>query len=112
MAAVSGTNAAHATLSTTTVDTVTITTTAGALVIMNKSGAADMYVSIDPANPTATPVDPTAAGAGFYCVPQIGNRSIVIGLGGGMSSTARAVVLKVIGNANAYSVQVAGGAAM
>lgn len=106
MAAVSGTNAVHATLATTTVDTVTITTDAGFLDVYNRSGAADMYVSVDPLDPTnASVAAPTAAGAGFYVVGQNGNRVTRIPLAGGGRSSGRAVVVKIIGNANAYSVQ-------
>lgn len=105
MASVSGNYAVHASLSTTTVDTITITTDAGYLDIYNRTGTADMFVSVDPSDPTATPTNPTAAGAGFYAVSQNGDRRTRIPLAGGGRSSTRAVVVKIIGNGNAYSVQ-------
>ena len=107
MAAVAGTDAASATLAGTAIDTVTLTTQAGAVDVLNRSGAADLFVSVSSTDATQIPTDPTSVSpsSGFYTVSQNGPRATRIALVGGSRSAGRAVIIKILGNGNAYTVQ-------
>ncbi len=89
----------HATLSTTVVDTVTVTNgVGGAVTINNLTGATTLFVAAD----TVTPADPTASGDGTYAVPT--GKSLVLGPFSRQAPGVNDVIVKVVGNANAYGV--------
>lgn len=94
MAAVSGTYSAHATLSSTTVDTVTLSTDdLQGVEVVNRSGATTIYFRCDG---TAA----VAAANGTFAV--LAGQSLYVPLGGGLGSAS--TVVSIIGDGNAYSV--------
>lgn len=97
MAAISGVLCEHATLSGTTVDTVTLTSWMRRATICNKAaaGGADIYFTFS-TNGTA-PTAATASGDGTYWVPPGGFKTV----GGG----PQGIIVSLIGNGNAYSVE-------
>lgn len=97
MATISKATAAHATLSGTTVDTVTITGGYGAVEVANRSGATTLYVTVDVGT---APTAPTAAGDDTFFVPP-GTTLLIDTQKDGISG---GTVVKIIGNGNDYSV--------
>jgi hypothetical protein len=96
MAAISGVLCEHATLSGTTVDTVTLSSWMKRVTINNKVvGAADIYFTFS-TNGTA-PTAATAGGDGTYWVPGGGFKTVTAGPLG--------VIVSIIGNGNTYSVE-------
>lgn len=97
MASISGTLCEHATLTTTTVDTVTLTAPMTRVTVINRAaaGAADLWVTIS--TTTTAPSDPTSAGDNTYWVPAGGFKTFHAGGNG--------CIVKVLGNGNAYSVE-------
>lgn len=104
MASYSVTRAKHATLSSTTVDTVTISGTYTHVEIVNTSGSTTIYATVGVGG--STPSDPTAAGDNTFTVPAGTVRTVP--LGGTASPTLlenlAPIKVKVIGNGNGYSV--------
>ena len=95
MAAVSAIQIANPTLSTTTVDTVTLSGRAETGVrIGNRSGTAYLFVTVG----TTTPADPVAGAAENFCIPAGLWRDIPFGPITGM-------IVKVLGNGNDYTVE-------
>jgi hypothetical protein len=83
--------AKHATLSGTTVDTVTVTGAHEEIEVLNRSGAADLYVTTDGSVPVA--------GADNTDIVPVGT-SLVLRASAGEGGT----VVQILGNGNAYSV--------
>lgn len=81
----------HATLSGTTVDTITITGAHNEIEVFNRSGSADLYVTVDGKTPTS-------AGDNTDIVPA--GTSLVVPAPAGDGGT----VVKILGNGNAYTV--------
>lgn len=97
MATITGNRCEHATLSTTTVDTVTLNGPISRVTVINRAaaGGTDLAVTIS-TNGTA-PATPTQQGDDTYWIPA----------GGGFKTFAAGsgVIVKVLGNGNAYSVE-------
>lgn len=93
MAAYSVATAKHATLSTTTVDTVTITAGASQVEVINRDTADYLYITYG-----VDPTDPTAAGDDTIVVPP-GN-AVTIDANGRTNFK-----VKIIGDGGGYSVQ-------
>lgn len=91
-------SAKHATLSTTTVDTVNVSSNVGSVIVLNRSGTSDLTVTTSVGSTAATPV---ALADDTIIVPA--GMSVVWSSGGARDQT---VQVKVLGNGNAYSVQV------
>lgn len=98
MASISGNLCEHATLSGTTVDTLTLSGPMTRCTVNNKAaaGGADIYFTYSCTS--TAPAAPTASGDDTYWVPPGGWKSFDV-LGGG------GVIVKIIGNGNAYSVE-------
>ncbi len=89
----------HATLSTTTVDTVNLTGAVSRVNVINRSGTANLTVTwASGAAPSAT--TPVALAAETYLVPP--GQSLTFAVGGLINQTTQ---VQVLGNGNAYSVQ-------
>jgi hypothetical protein len=88
----------HNTLTTTAVDTVTLSSPCSRVTVSNRaaSGAADIWFTVG-ANDVA-PTDPVALADDTYWVPAGGFKTV---RGGGNKNT----IVKVVGNANEYSVE-------
>lgn len=98
MAALTAVSAKHATLSTTVVDTITFSGTGDVIEVINRSGTNALYVTVNGSTPTD-------AGDDTFCVPGVvagtaPMRTLITGRG-----RYNAPVVKIIGSANAYSVQ-------
>jgi hypothetical protein len=96
MATASAAWTVHNTLSTTTVDVITLTGGVKDVTVTNwaAAGGVDMYVTYS--NTGTAPTDPVAAADDTYKVPP----------GGFITFPGRAgVIVKIIGNANAYSIE-------
>lgn len=89
MASYSVAKAAHPTLTTTTVDTVTLTQAWNRVEVANRSGAATLWVTTDGSTPVA-------AADNIEFVPP-GTTLVLVDMDG-------SVTLKILGNANEYSV--------
>lgn len=99
MASIAGALSAAATLTSTTVDTVTLNA-APFYRVINRTVAAELWITIGAGG--ATPADPAVAAANAYVVPAVVGAEIVVENPSlGASATT---VLKVLGNANAYAV--------
>ena len=98
MASNSAVSLISATLSTTTVDTATLTGSVQAVRVWNLTGTAALYVTIG--STAAQAATPTSGGDGTMVVPAGIWRAIPIPGPGG-------AVVKVIGNGNAYVVEAA-----
>lgn len=96
MAAVTGPFTAHATLTGTTVDTVTLTSPITRVTVINRAaaGGTDLWVTIS--NTGTAPADPVAAADDTYWIPPQGFKTFAAGSD---------VQVKVLGNSNAYSVE-------
>lgn len=96
MAAVAGVRTAHATLSGTTVDTVTLTGAVRRVTVINRAaaGSADLWVTIS--NTATAPSDPVSAADETYWIPPQGFKTFAASGG---------AIVKVLGNGNAYSVE-------
>lgn len=89
--------AKHATLTTTTVDTVTLTDDRLQMVnVYNRSGSADLTVTVGASGAAATPV---ALADDTFLIPA--GMALTIATGGHNDATE----VKVLGNGNGYSVQ-------
>lgn len=89
----------HATLSSTTVDTVNLSDPVSVVNVINRSGTADLTVTwAAGASPTAT--TPVALAAETFLIPA--GVALTIGVG---ALGAHSTQVKVLGNGNAYSVQ-------
>lgn len=99
MAAESTATSVHNTLTGTTVDTITLTSSPDKVDVINRAaaGGADLYVTRGYTG--ASPTDPVAAADGTRVVPPGG----FITYEGTVRSGA-SVIIKIIGNGNAYSV--------
>lgn len=99
MATLTAATAAHATLTGTTVDTVTLTPTWGAIssiVVINTHATNDLWVRVGVGAP---PTDPTASGNNTIRVrPNVARHVDISGMPG-------SVIVKLLGNANGYSVE-------
>lgn len=95
MATVTGTLTKHPTLSTTTVDTVTMSGGVHQWLVGNRTGTADLWVTYTLDG--STPTTPTVEGDNCYVVPP-GMFKVFYSPRGGIK-------LKVLGNANKYSVE-------
>src|SRR3954464_617615 len=100
MATANVARAAHATLSTTTVDTVNFSDTVHEVCVINRSGTTDLTVTWA-VNGTAT--TPVAVAAETLIVPQ--GQSLTFQVGPAAAANSYATQVKVLGNGNAYSVQ-------
>ena len=98
MAAVAGPYTAHATLTGTTVDTVTLSGPLQRVTVINRAaaGSADLWVTISQS--ATAPADPVAEADDTYWVPAGGFKTFAATGGDG-------VIIKVLGNGNAYSVE-------
>lgn len=95
MAAVAGVQAASATLTTTTVDTITLSGSGSLVTVINReptTGTA-FWVTVGP-----SAITPTAAGAECYPVFPTSSTSFRIAKGTG------GAVVKILGNGHAYTV--------
>jgi len=99
MASNSAVSLISATLSTTTVDTCTLTGSVQAVRVWNLTGTAALYVTLAPGS-GGTPTAPTAGGDGCLVIPAGLWRVIPV-----VSPTG--AVVKLIGNGNAYVVEAA-----
>jgi len=99
MASISKAIAVHTTLSGTTVDTVTLTGAPNEADVLNEAsaGGANLYVTSGWTG--NTPAEPTASGDDTRVVPPGGFITIKI------PGVGAAVIVKIIGNGNAYSVE-------
>jgi hypothetical protein len=97
MAAEAGIFTAHATLSGTTVDTVTLSGALTRVTVINRAaaGGADMWVTIS--TTSTAPSDPVAAADNTYWIPAGGYKTFRAGGNG--------CIVKILGNSNAYSVE-------
>lgn len=97
MAAEAGIFTAHATLTTTTVDTVTLSGALTRATVINRAavGGADMWVTIS--TTSTAPSDPVAAADNTYWIPPQGFKTFRAGGNG--------IIVKILGNGNAYSVE-------
>jgi hypothetical protein len=93
MAATGGINATHDTLSGATADTVTMTGQGGSLAITNRDASVTLYFRF---GSTAAVAD---ADENFAVLPL---QTKVLGVGTGDAS----IVISIVGNGNAYSVEV------
>jgi hypothetical protein len=102
MAAVDGVNAASATLSTTTVDTVTLTGRGTILTVINReaSTGTDFWITFNANGGTAA--TPTAAGDECYPVMPRGSQSFRVR---SVATVASGVTVKILGDGHAYTVQ-------
>jgi hypothetical protein len=97
MADVAGINTCHATLSTTTADTVTLSgDNIRAVEVLNRSGSTTIYFTVNGATAVAE-ADET------YAVPAGQALVVPLAVGDGYVASAN-TVLSVVGNGNAYSV--------
>lgn len=105
MAAVTGGKSAHATLTTTTVDTVTLAGTPKVRVL-NASGTADLWVTAlrNSGTGASAPADPVANAADTVRIPASQWAAFTVD-GGTNANPAWPTVVKVLGNGNAYSVE-------
>jgi hypothetical protein len=94
MAAETGAASAHATLSGTTVDTVTLTQGFGAVEVIERGGTLPLWITYG----ATTPADPVAAADDTTYVPPGAVVTIDANSRGGF-------IVKILGNGNAYSVQ-------
>lgn len=94
MAAYSEVRAKHATLSTTTADTVTLTAPLARVQIVNLDATTAMYATVSQTG--ATPATAVAAADDTYVIPANGVLSL--------RTSATGFVTSVVGNGNAYSV--------
>lgn len=94
MASLTAVHSKSATLSTTTVDTIAFSGVGDSIEIINRSSSPELSVTVDGTTPTAL-------GDDTYTVPAAVGASITITNRGRFN----APVVKVIGSANAYSVQ-------
>lgn len=92
MANLTAASAKHATLTSTTVDTVTLTGSFQSFEVVNRHATEVLWVTYG----EAAPADPTAGGDDCIFVPAAG----VVTL-----DADGKVVVKILGNGNAYSVQ-------
>lgn len=101
MASHTAVTAQHATLSGTTADTITLSGAVTYVTVLNRAGAggADMYANISWFG--ATPTAPVAAADDLRIIPPGGYVTFAY-LGGG---TDTSIVVQVVGNGNAYSVE-------
>lgn len=90
--------ASHATLSTTTVDTVNLTDLLTRVNVINRTGTADLTVTWATGGAAANPV---ALAAETLLVPA--GQSLTFAVGG--SSSLQRTQVKVLGDGNGYSVQ-------
>jgi hypothetical protein len=102
MAAVAGVQAASATLSTTTVDTVTLTGRGTILTVINRepSTGTDFWITYNSLG--GTPITPVAATAECYPVMPRGSQSFRIR---SVAAAANGVTVKILGNGHQYTVQ-------
>jgi hypothetical protein len=94
MAAISEIRAAHATLTTTTADTVTLTGSFAKVEIINRHISVPMYARV--VSDGSTPTTAVSAADDTYVIPANGVLSLRVSGSGFVAS--------VVGNANAYSV--------
>jgi hypothetical protein len=99
VASIAGNRAASATLSGTTVDTVTLNSYPY-YKIVNHSVAATMWVTLGDGG--LTPIDPAAAAADAFPVPPQAGATMLIE--NNNPAAAGKTVLKILGNANVYTV--------
>lgn len=99
MATPSGVSAVYATLSTTTVDTVTLTGGFVYVEILNISGSTPLYYTV--AAGADVPATPTAAGADTFIVPAGTSDTVSIAA---MTVLRNGCTVKIIGNGNSYGV--------
>lgn len=92
MASYSAARAVHKTLTGTTVDTVTLASSADSVEVINRSGTDPLYVTVNGDVPTA-------AGDNTHIVLAGGFKEIPV------PPTGSSIVVKVIGNGNAYTVE-------
>ena len=102
MAAVEGIYTCHATLSSTTADTVTLTAdNLRGVEVLNRSGATTVYFTVGYG--TAAPATAVAAADETYAVPAGQSLYVPLAGPGGFIASA-STVLSVVGDGNAYSV--------
>lgn len=100
MATVAGVRTAHATLSSTTVDTVNLSMNEISRVnVLNRSGTATLWFTLSTAG-TPAAATPVAAAAETFAVPA--GQSLTVATGAAGLDTTQ---VKVLGNGNDYSVQ-------
>lgn len=101
MASNTVTRVKSATLSTTTVDTVTLKGTPGEVEVLNRSGEADISFTVGTTN--HPPVDPADKGDDCYVVRA--GESLVVPVERRRDPVASdRIIVKLIGNGNAYTV--------
>jgi mannose-6-phosphate isomerase-like protein (cupin superfamily) len=93
VAAVGGIQTAHATLTTTTADTVTLTGQGVSLAVTNHDASEKLWFTINGATAVAL------ADENFIVLP--GNTKVL-----GVMTTSASVVVSVVGNGNVYSVEI------
>ncbi len=98
MATITGTLCEHATLSGTTVDTVTLTSPLARFTVINRAAVGGVDLAVTVGKNGVAPSDPTQQGDNTYWIPPQGFKTF---RGGGNANT----VCKILGNANAYSVE-------
>lgn len=92
MASYEENRAVHKTLTSTTVDTVTLASRADSVEVINRTGTEPLYVTVDGSTPTA-------AGDDTHIVMPGGFKEIPVPAAGS------SIVVKIIGSGNAYSVE-------
>jgi len=102
MAAVAGVQAASATLTTTTVDTVTLTGKGNLITVINREASTETTFWVTYNTVGGTAVTPTAAGAECYPVAP-GNGSISFRVRN-VAGVANGRTVKILGNGHAYTV--------
>jgi hypothetical protein len=102
MAAVAGVQAASATLSTTTVDTVTLTGKGNLLTVVNRAASDGTTFWITYNATAGTAATPTAAGDECYPVPP-GNGAISFRIRS-VAAVANGLTVKILGDGHAYTV--------